>query len=133
MTGDLDADIMKHNPDLDFYLAAPNGDLRVNRNSSPSNNEGSVLLGIGFPRDEVKYKPYPKGHKVKIIWGEFEGPHESLKDLDPVKDDTPPKTGPPAGQGLKRSGFLNGPKYLGYYGDTPPDWIHRSYFKDPRM
>jgi RHS repeat-associated protein len=125
MTGDHDADLMVDNKDLDFYLATPIGDLKVNRNSDFLNNQGSVILASGLPRDEGKYGAYPKGHKVKVEWDEFEGPHGSLKDLDPVKDDTPSKLGASAG----RSGPMSGARYLGDYGDSPPDWLVKPKFR----
>jgi RHS repeat-associated protein len=127
MNGDKDGDLIAHNPDLDFYLTTPIGTLRVSRST---NNLGSVVLATGFPRDEGKYGKYPNGHKVEVDWDEFEGPHKSLKDLDPVRDDTPPpKSGPLAtGQGARRSAMM-GPRYHGDYGDSPPDWLNKNRFK----
>ena len=109
MTGMKDEDLMTDNKDLDFYLATPDGRLRVNRNSDDFDAGLTVTLVRGLARDEAKYGKYPIGHKAKVEWIEFRGPHNSLKDLDPVDDSDPIKI-PRRGSSLNRTGTQ--PRYL---------------------
>jgi RHS repeat-associated protein len=85
-----DANLMAENDDLDFYLATPNGNLLVDRNSDYSDNRGAVILAEGLARDEKKYGAYPAGHKGNVIWQEFQGKSKGLQSLKPVDHLNPP-------------------------------------------
>ena len=117
MTGDKDENLMSQNKDLDFYLAAPNGNLLVDRNSDWSTNRGAVLLASGLARDELKYGPYPSGHKVRINWEEFVGPHQTNDDLKPVNNRDFMKI---PSQSRSSTGIARQPRYIGDYGNDPP-------------
>lgn len=48
-------------------------------------------------------------------------------------DDTPPKN-TPRPRGSAQLGTTNlGPRYLGDYGDHPPDWLDKNRFKNFKM
>jgi hypothetical protein len=92
MNGDKDDDLMNNNPDLDFYLTTPNGNLRVDRNST---NGQRYSIADGLPRDETKYGPYKKGEhgydgKIYPYLDRIDGPSKNTDDLLPVGNGPPP-------------------------------------------
>jgi RHS repeat-associated protein len=75
-----DNDQMADNQDLNYYLASPDGNLRVNRNSE--DNRGTKLLASGFFRDIGKYGKYKEPHKGQVNWDEYRGD----RDINPIDE-----------------------------------------------
>jgi RHS repeat-associated protein len=78
----LDADMMAEDDDLDYYLLAPNGTLKVNRTGD---NFGTRLLAEGFVRDKAKYITSPTIKDFpKINFINAKGDLRSNADLNPI-------------------------------------------------
>lgn len=73
----LDEDLISENPDLTFYLATPDGSLRVRRSGQGSSYE-SRILATGFYHDTKIYGPNSSNSEIKyskdvyneVFWGD---------------------------------------------------------------
>lgn len=73
-----DSDLMEKNPELDFYLAAPNGVLRVQRGEDNSHEE---ILAEGYFHDEDEY-----GKNPNVLQPVVRDIYRGEKDYSPVLD-----------------------------------------------
>lgn len=75
--GSLDEDLIRDNKDLTFYLATPDGSLRVRR-SGQGSSLGSRVMATGFYHDTKVYGPNPTNMRImysadvydEVFWGD---------------------------------------------------------------